>query len=68
MLVYLAIFWGLPEGVDAFALKYLFDHHENQSIFIAVDDAAMDRMRSSLLLLGVPEEQILYFSMGLLAL
>ena len=53
--------WGLPEGVDAFALKYLFDHHENQSIFIAVDDAAMDRMRSSLLLLGVPEEQILVF-------
>ena len=53
--------WGLPEGVDAFALKYLSDHHEDQSIFIAVDDAAMDRMRSSLLLLGVPEEQILAF-------
>ena len=53
--------WGLPEGVDAFALKYLSDHHEDQSIFIAVDDAAMDRMRSSLLLLGVPEEQILGF-------
>ena len=53
--------WGLPEGVDAFALKYLFDHHENQSIFIAVDDAAMDKMKLSLLLVGVPEEEILVF-------
>ena len=53
--------WGLPEGADAFALKHLASVHDNQAVFVAVDDAAMARMKVSLELVGVHEKDILSF-------
>ena len=53
--------WGLPEGADAFALKHLADQHDGCAVMIAVDDAAMDRMRASLILIGVSPDDIIVF-------
>ena len=56
--------WGLPEGLDAFALKHLADHHnhgQTGAVFIAVDSTAMSRMQESLLLAGVLPQDIMLF-------
>ena len=51
--------WGLPEGADAFALQHLASCHDQQAVFVAVDDAAMARMQSSLELIGVASKEIM---------
>ncbi|MCE2518141.1 MAG: transcription-repair coupling factor, partial [Alphaproteobacteria bacterium] len=53
--------WGLPEGLDAFALSHLAAQHDGQAVFVAVDDAAMMRMKTSLTLAGVADDHILTF-------
>lgn len=53
--------WGLPEGLDAFALKHLAQKHDGQAVYIAVDDAAMMRMKASLLQVGFDDAAILTF-------
>ena len=53
--------WGLPEGADAFALMHLADNHDGRGVMIAVDDAAMDRMKASLILAGISPKNILTF-------
>jgi len=53
--------WGVPEGADALVLKALAEQHNGQAVHIALDDAGLARMRASLLLAGIPDDQILTF-------
>jgi len=53
--------WGLPEGADAFALKHLASCHDGRAVFVAVDDASMDKMKASMLLNGVSSDNIITF-------
>ncbi|XDZ66946.1 transcription-repair coupling factor [Alphaproteobacteria bacterium LSUCC0684] len=53
--------WGVPDGADALALKALADTHGGQAVHVGLDDAGLARMRASLELVGVTEDQILTF-------
>lgn len=53
--------WGVPDGADVLALKALADAHNGHAVHIALDDAGLARMRASLELVGISDEQILVF-------
>ena len=53
--------WGIPEGADVLALKALADGHDGQAVYIALDDSGLARMRASLQLIGVDDNQIRTF-------